>query len=114
MTEVRATVFPDKEGYKGDNLYNGRIIKGKKYYYYGELSTNPEANKDNLDYSALGNLPYLYPIKITYGNKSVIGLKGDIGRGSVEYRPQIDLHKNLANQLGFSGRGIVKIVAVSL
>ena len=104
MTKVRATTFSDRIGYRGDNLYNG--------YYYEELSTNPEADEKDLDYAALGNHPYKYKIKITYKDKSVIAYKGDIGRGGVSYRPQIDLHKNVAQALGFSGRGIVEIVAV--
>lgn len=104
MTKVRATVFGSKIGYKGDNLYNG--------YYYGELSTNPEAEEEDLDYAALGKHPYKYRIKITYGKKSVIAYKADIGRGGVEFKPQIDLHKKVADALGFSGRGIVEIVAV--
>ena len=104
MTKVRATTFSDRIGYKGDKLYNG--------YYYSELSTNPEADEKDLDYAALGNHPYKYKIKITYGGKSVIAYKGDIGRGGVSYRPQIDLHKKVAEALGFSGRGIVEIVAV--
>ena len=104
MTKVRATVFDDTTGYRGDNLYDG--------YYYAELSTNPEANIKDLDYAALGNHPYKHRIKISYGGKSVIAYKGDIGRGGVKYRPQIDLHKNVADALGFPGRGIVEIVAV--
>ena len=104
MTKVRATIFNARKGYKGDNLYNG--------YYYAELSTNPEADIKDLDFAALGNLPYKYRIKIIYGEKSVIAYKGDIGRGGVKYRPQIDLHKNVADALGFPGRGIVEIVAV--
>ncbi len=104
MTKVRATTFPDSEGYKGDNLYDD--------YYYSELSTNPEADEKDLDYAALGNLPYKYKIKITYGDKSVIAYKGDIGRGNTSYRPQIDLHTKVAKALGFKGRGIVEIVAV--
>ena len=115
MTEVKATVFYDKIGYKGDKLYDGKTINGKTYYFYGELSTNPEVKNNNeLDYSALGHFPYLYPIKITYGNKSVIGLKGDVGRGGTKYKPQIDLHTKLAQQLGFEGRGTVEIVAVAI
>ena len=115
MTEVKATVFSDKIGYKGDNLYNGKTIKGKTYYFYGELSTNPEVkNSKDLNYSALGKLPHLHPLKITYGDKSEIGLKGDVGRGGVDYKPQIDLHTKLAEQLGFKGRGIVKIENVTI
>ena len=104
MTKVRATVFSDSKGYKGGNLYDG--------YYYAELSTNPEARYEDLDYAALGRHPYKYRIKITYGGKSVIAYKGDVGRGGVKYRPQIDLHKRVADALGFPGRGIVEIVAV--
>ena len=105
MTEVRATTFSDEIGYKGDELYDD--------YYYSELSTNPEAPKKDLDYAALGNLPYKYKIKITYGDKSVIAYKGDVGRGNVDYRPQIDLHTKVAKALGFKGRGTVEIVAVA-
>ena len=104
MTKVRATIFYDKIGYKGDKLYDG--------YYYAELSTNPEADKKDLDYAALGKHPYKYKIKITYNGNSVIAYKGDVGRGDVKYRPQIDLHTKVAEALGFSGRGIVEIVAV--
>ena len=114
MTEVRATTFSDVTGYKKDKLFKGKVINGKTYYFYGELSTNPEAEESELDYAALGDLPYLYPIEITYDNKSVVAIKGDIGRGNTTYRPQIDLHTKLAAQLGFKGRGTVKIKAVAI
>ena len=93
MTKVRATIFYDKIGYKGDKLYDG--------YYYAELSTNPEADKKDLDYAALGKHPYKYKIKITYNGNSVIAYKGDVGRGDVNYRPKLIFIQKLPKLLDF-------------
>ena len=77
-------------GYKGDNLYDGGM-------YYAELSVNPS----NKDFSALGGLPYRQKMRITYKGKSVIAYKADIGAGGRNH-PKIDLHINLARELGFN------------
>ena len=90
---VKASVFSDKTGSYGNNLYDGGL-------YYAELSTNPFAGLKNLDFAALGKLPKYYKLKITYKGKSVIATKGDVGAGGPNY-PQIDLHTNLAKALGF-------------
>ena len=56
MTRVLASVFEDSIGCRDNNLFDGG-------YYYAELSINPE----NLDFSALGKLPFGHKLKITYG-----------------------------------------------
>ena len=57
----------------------------------------------------LGNFHIDIVLRLVMEEKSLIAYKGDVGRGSVEYRPQIDLHKKVADALGFKGRGEVKI-----
>ena len=49
MVEVWASEFSDSEGCYDNDLYDGD-------YYYSELSTNPGANKRDLDYRELGIL----------------------------------------------------------
>ena len=92
--KVLATYFTDSMGYKGDNLNDGN-------YWYSELSNNPS----DLDFSALGDLPYLHQLKITYNGKSGIAKKGDVGAGDLN-RPLIALHINLANRIGFTSKGL--------
>ena len=86
---VLASYFNDKTGCRDNNLYDGGM-------YYAELSNNP-ARKD---FSALGHLKFGHKLKITYKGKSVIASKGDVGAGGPNH-PKIDLHINLANELGF-------------
>ena len=88
-TTVLATCFTDDTGYHDNNLYSG--------LFYAELSKDPSKS----DYSALGNLPYLHKLKITYKGKSVIAKKGDVGQGGPSH-PKIDLHKVLAQALGIN------------
>ena len=110
MTKVLATQFTDDTGcYNDNNLYDGN-------YYYSELSTNPEAEKKDLDYRALGNLGKFHKLKITYNGKSVIAMKGDRGRGKREISGKfegelrrIDLHIKTAKALDFNGKDYVYI-----
>ncbi len=107
MTEVWASEFSDSEGCYDNDLYDGD-------YYYAELSTNPGANKKNLDYSALGGLGKYHKLRISYNGESVIAYKGDKGRGGIDNGKlrRIDLHKTLARRLGFSGLDYVTIEEV--
>ena len=89
MTEVLASWFSDRIGCRDNNLYDGGM-------YYAELSKDYTKK----DYSALGNLPFGTPLKITYKGKTVIATKGDVGAGGPNH-PKIDLHKNLAKELNF-------------
>ena len=86
---VLATVFDDKTGSRSNDLYKG--------LYYAELSI--DYNKK--DFSALGNLPFGQKLRITYNGKTVIASKGDVGAGGPNH-PKIDLHKKLADTLGFT------------
>ncbi len=90
--KVKASVYNDKTGSYDNDLFDGGL-------YYAELSNNPEASS-GWDFAALGNLPKGHKLKITYKGKTVIGTKGDVGRGGPNY-PKIDLHTNLAKALGF-------------
>ncbi len=95
MTEkVLATYFTGEMGYKGDNLNDGR-------FWYAELSNDPDAR----DYSALGGLEHMHPLRITYNGKSAIAYKGDVGGGGINH-PKIDLHETLSNYLGFTPVGL--------
>ena len=87
---VLASWFSDKQGYKGDNLYDGGL-------YYAELSKDYKKR----DFKALGGLPYKAKLKITYNGKSCYAYKKDIGSGGPQH-PKIDLHENLAKRLGFN------------
>ena len=87
--KVLASWFSDSIGYRDNNLNDGGL-------YYAELSNDYKKK----DFSALGNLPYRHKLKITYKGKSVIATKGDVGAGGPNH-PKIDLHKTLANKLGF-------------
>lgn len=104
MVEVWASEFSDSEGCYDNDLYDGD-------YYYSELSTNPGAKKRDLDYSALGGLGKYHRLKITYNGESVYAYKGDRGRGGIDDGKlrRIDLHKPLAERLGFSGLDYVTI-----
>ena len=92
--KVLATYFEGARGYRGDNLQDGG-------YWYAELSKNPAA----LDFSALGNLPHLHKLKVSYNGKSGVARKGDVGAGGRNH-PQIDLHITLARHLGFTSVGL--------
>ena len=60
---VLATYFTDATGYRGDYLNDGN-------YWYAELSNNPSA----LDFSALGGLPHLYRLNISYNGRSGLAM----------------------------------------
>ncbi len=104
MVEVWASEFSDSKGCYDNDLYDGD-------YYYAELSNNPGANEDDLDFSALGGLDKYYRLKITYNGKSEYAYKGDVGRGGKDDGKlrRIDLHKPLAKKLGFKGLDYVTI-----
>ena len=87
--KVLASYFDDKIGCRDNDLYDGGL-------YYAELSKDP--NKK--DFSALGGLPFGQKLRITYKGKSVIASKGDVGAGGPNH-PKIDIHANLAKELGF-------------
>ena len=93
---VLASYFDDREGYMGNNLYDG-------HYWYAELSKNPFSKP--FDFSALGKLPYKYKLKVTYKNKTLTAMKGDVGAGGPSY-PKIDLHYKLAKDLDFISAGL--------
>ena len=108
MTKVWASEFSDSEGCYDNDLDDGD-------YYYAELSTNPGAEKKELNYKALGGLDKYHKLRISYKGESVIAYKGDKGRGGIDDGKlrRIDLHKKLAKRLGFSGLDYVKIEEVS-
>ena len=109
MTKVLASEFNDSTGcYNNNKLDDG--------YYYAELSTNPDDPKKKWDYKALGGLEKGHKLKITYNGTTVTAQKGDKGRGKLEKSGKfkgelrkIDLHKKLANALGFNGLDYVTI-----
>ncbi|CAD8057076.1 unnamed protein product [Paramecium sonneborni] len=86
---VLASCFTDKIGYKDNDLYAG--------IYYAELSKDYKAK----DFSALGNLPYKYKLRITYNGKSIIAEKGDVGAGGPSH-PKIDIHVKALQALGLT------------
>jgi hypothetical protein len=103
--QVWASEFSDSTGCYDNNLNDGG-------YYYAELSTNPNAKAKDLDYAALGKLKKNHKLKITYNGKTEYATKGDVGRGHLDpgnKLRQIDLHKTLADKLGFSGLDYVTI-----
>lgn len=90
------------QGYQGDQL-PGTMT-------YAELGySGGDASSANL----LGGLPYKAPLRISYGGKSVVARKRDIGAGGgdVQGRPRaIDLWHETAAALGFPfGVGLVKV-----
>jgi hypothetical protein len=85
---VVASCFIGSPGYRGNNLYDG--------YYYAELSTN--CLSGIRDYSALGGLSHLYPLRISYNGRSIVARKGDVGCGGSSNQ-KIDLHITAARAL---------------
>jgi hypothetical protein len=80
------------KGYKGDYL-PGKMA-------FAELNMG----------TALGNLPYRTQLKISYGGRSVVAEKLDIGAGGAGcggHPRSIDLWYQTAQALGFSGLGVV-------
>lgn len=72
--DVGASVFTDSEGYRGDTLTGT--------YSYAELSSIAS----DLDFSALGKLPYKQKLAITYKDKTVVAEKLDIGAGGANVK----------------------------
>ena len=96
-------------GYRGDTL--GDNDTKKNWDSYAELSTNL-INGPNNNYNALGNLPYMTPIKVTYKGKSLTLYKRDVGFGGpgIDQKrtgsgddPKIDIWFVAANKLKFNG-----------
>lgn len=112
---------------------------------FAELSTNPSAPLSQLNFSALGNLPFNTTLAISYGPKSVVAVKEDVGAGGPGvtlggsaagssssgisapiyglgglglspgvYPRGVDLWSYTANQLGFSGLGVIAIKLVAM
>lgn len=86
---VLASCFDDSIGNTDNDLYIG--------YFYAELSKNPAAR----DFSALNRLNNGHKLKISYGGKSVVARKGDVGAGGPR-KPKIDIHLQVAKALGFT------------
>jgi len=86
---VKASCFNDSIGNRDNNLNDGG-------YYYGELSRDFKLK----DYEALGGLPNGHRLQITYGDRSIIATKGDVGAGGPN-NPKINIHINAAKALGF-------------
>ena len=87
-----------KIGYHGDNL-TGRMA-------YAELGMG----------TALGGLPYGHRLTITYGGRSVVAEKLDIGLGGPGcggHSRAIDLWWETAQALGFSGLAPVNVASAS-
>lgn len=105
---------------------SGTLLTGTTSF--AELSTNPNAPLSALNFSALGNLPYGTTLLISYGSKSVVAEKLDVGAGGGNvalngaaagnspgsYPRAIDLWRHTASELGFSGIGVVAIKLVAL
>ena len=89
MTRVLASVFSDRVGMRDNNLFDGGL-------YYAELSKDYTKK----DFKALGGLPFGQKLRITYKGKTCIATKADVGAGGPNH-PKIDLHKTLADKLGF-------------
>ena len=87
--KVLASFFSDSVGNHKNRLDDGG-------YYYAELSNDYL----NPDFKALGGLKNGHALKITYKGKTVTATKGDVGAGGPKH-PKIDLHINLARELGF-------------
>jgi hypothetical protein len=94
------------EGYKGDQL-PGTMTYAELGYSGGDASSA----------RLLGGLPYKAPLRISYGGKSVVARKRDIGTGGgdVQGRPRaIDLWHETAAALGFPfGVGLVKVAKLA-
>jgi len=91
------------EGYRGDSLPGTSS--------YAELGYDGSGNPESAN--LLGGLPYMTPLRITYGDKSVVAQKRDIGTGggAVQGKPRaIDLWHETAGALGFPfGVDLVKV-----
>lgn len=91
------------QGYKGDSL-PGTMS-------YAELGYDGSGNPASAN--LLGGLPYGAPLRITYGGKSVVANKRDIGAGGGAVQGQvraIDLWHETASALGFPfGVDLVKV-----
>lgn len=89
-------------GYKGDDL-------NKHPDTYAELGVNGAIG------NAMGGLPYMTPLRVTYGSKSAVLKKRDVGKGgdAVQGKTRaIDIWWAAAADLGFAGIGLVKVERV--
>lgn len=80
----------------GKTGYRGNIIQSRGY---SELSIPPSS----LNFSALGNLPYGYPLTVaTQAGRAVRVAKQDVGAGS-SFNPVMGLYPQTVADLGLSG-----------
>ena len=124
---VFATTFGGGNDDKGNGSGGYNLNKEENWDSYAELSTNLE-NSENQpdhrnpdgsvnDYAALGKLPYMTPIKVTYKGKSKIlykrdtgfGGKGPDGKRGTKDDPKIDIWYKASEELGFNGWDYVDI-----
>ena len=77
--------------YFSDSMGNHNIRLDDGWYYYTELSNDPEKK----DFKALGVLKNDHALKITYKGKTLIATKGDVGADGPKH-PKIDFHIKLA------------------
>ena len=89
------SVIASAEDDVGKRGYRGNIISP---YGYSELSMPPSS----LNFSALGNLPYMTRMRIRSGSREVVAGKQDIGAGS-SFLPVMGLYPGTVGQLGLSG-----------
>lgn len=98
----------DNTGSSGQNLnQNGGDS-------FAELSTNYSAPLPELNFDALGGLPYGTPVTVTNlaNGKSVTVYKRDVGAGGPGlqgHKRAIDLWHTAAAKIGFSGLGLVRL-----
>ena len=80
---------------------------------YAELSNNPSAPLSQLDFSALGGLPYMTPLLVTGPKGSMVIYKRDVGAGGGPVpggiTRRIDLYMPVAQAIGINDLGSVTI-----
>ena len=93
---------------------------GESGGYRGTLNSHPwayaELSKGYHDWSALGGLPLGYKLAVTYGNRTVVAGKHDVGQGGGPvggYHRAIDLLSPVARYLKLPGLGVVTIQSTS-
>jgi hypothetical protein len=111
--QVMATVFggPADASTHGSSRGAGGDLEGQMAW--AELSNNwRAAATGDLDFAALGGLPMRARLRITYGGRSVVAQKLDVGRGGPPINGQarkLDLWWQTARALRFPGTGLVQI-----
>src|SRR4051794_34460596 len=106
-TDVGATVFGDRTGYRGDDL-------AREPDSYAELGGTSEQTA-----TLLGGLPYQTPLRVTLHHQSALLYKRDIGLGqgtrTIDGRPfGVDLYVVPARALGVDANwsGMVRVERV--